>query len=56
MMTDRAADGSACHRMMSGQVARHATYRSALDTAMGACNDRHRSGKNRESKHQHESI
>jgi hypothetical protein len=53
MMADRATDRSARHRMMTRQVASHATYRSTLNTAVGAGNDRQCSGKSRESNHQH---
>jgi hypothetical protein len=53
MMADGATDCSARHRMMTRQVASHATYRGTLNTAMGAGNDRQCSGKSRESKHQH---
>jgi hypothetical protein len=53
MMADRATDRSARHRMMTRQVASHATYRSTLNTAMGAGNDRQCSRKSRESNHQH---
>jgi hypothetical protein len=52
MMPNRATHSRAGQAMTTRHVSDHAPDDGAFGTAMGACNDRQRSGKNRESKRQ----